>query len=63
MKNITFILTYFLLFIFAFSVCAQENLEGNLELAVKNFTNNPLEIRLYPVSAIFNGNSNYSLIA
>ncbi len=42
---------------------SQDLLEGNYEIAVRNLTDNNIRIQLYPVSAVFNYQERYSLVA
>ena len=63
-KNLISIFVLFVLFFLQqlLPLYSQEKV-GNLELAVSNQTGNPIEIMLYPISGIINGDDRYTLVA
>ena len=63
MKNIVFILIILALISKINYAHGNEPELFNTEITVFNFTSDTLEVLLHPVSALFNGNNYYSLIA
>lgn len=63
MKNIIFVLIILALISKINYAQGNEPERHNLEVAVYNYTVDTIEVMMHPVSAVFNGNNYYSLIA